>query len=303
MVEIIVKAFSFLIIIILGHVLKRKGIFNQSHGRFLATVIMNITLPCVLIMSMNTIDLKPLLLIAMLFGFIVNVIAMIVVERTSKGFDQTSKALAMINTPGYNIGTFALPFVQSFFPLSAIAYVILFDVGSAIMGLGGTFAYASIKLATGEKMTWKMIGRNLLASIPFDVYMILFVLTVFKIQVPKTVITLVSIPGNANAFLSMLMIGIILEVKLDFDHLKLIRKILINRYCLTMIFIMVVYLLLPVDLIFKKMLTLCLLAPVPSVAPVFSRKISDSPVPAAVNSISMIISIGLMTLFIVLTSI
>ena len=49
MLDILIKAFGFILIIVIGFLLKSKGICKREHGQFLSTIIMNITLPCALL--------------------------------------------------------------------------------------------------------------------------------------------------------------------------------------------------------------------------------------------------------------
>ena len=232
MIDILIKAFGFILIIVIGFLLKSKGICKREHGQFLSTIIMNITLPCALLSSINNLEITPVLLIALLIGFLGNVITNVAGYFITAKETPMNRALAMINMSGYNIGTFTLPFVQSFFPASAIAYVCLFDTGNALMCLGGTFTAASVVVSTDEKPTFHNIIKKLFSSIPFCTYIVLFFLSLFHIAIPNRVLMVTSIAGNANAFLAMLMIGIMLEIKLDFSEIKTIKKRFIDDYLL-----------------------------------------------------------------------
>ena len=53
-------------------------------------------------------------------------------------------AFAMLNLPGYNIGTFALPFTQEFLGPVGVLTTSLFDVGNACICLGGSHAMACL---------------------------------------------------------------------------------------------------------------------------------------------------------------
>lgn len=301
MIDILIKAFGFVLIIIIGFLLKSKGICKREHGQFLSTIIMNITLPCSLLSSINNLNITSTLLIALVIGFMSNVITNLVGYISSKKESPMNKAITMINMSGYNIGTFTLPFVQSFFPASAVAYICLYDTGNALMCLGGTYTIASMVVSSNEKPTIQSIVRKLFSSIPFCTYITLFFLSLLKISIPKQILSITSIAGNANAFLAMLMIGIMLELKLDLSEIKAIKKILFGRYTIAIISALITYFLLPIDIIAKKMIILGIFAPVSGVAPVFSTKIgSKSPVPAAVNSLSIIISICILTSLILL---
>lgn len=296
MLDIFIKALGFILIIVIGFLLKTKGICKREHGQFLSTIIMNITLPCALLSSINNLEITPILLIALLIGFLGNIITNVAGYLITPKETPLNRALSMINTSGYNIGTFTLPFVQTFFPASAIAYVCLFDTGNALMCLGGTFTAASTVVSNDEKPTFHSIIKKLFSSIPFCTYIVLFFLSLFHIAIPEQILSITSIAGNANAFLAMLMIGILLEIKLDFSQIKTIQKIIVTRYAISIVLSLCIYFLLPVDLVVRKMIVLCLFAPVSSVAPVFSSKLgSNSPVPAAVNSLSIIISIMILT--------
>lgn len=296
MLDIFIKALGFILIIVIGFLLKTKGICKREHGQFLSTIIMNITLPCALLSSINNLEITPILLIALLIGFLGNIITNVAGYLITPKETPLNRALSIINTSGYNIGTFTLPFVQTFFPASAIAYVCLFDTGNALMCLGGTFTAASTVVSNDEKPTFHSIIKKLFSSIPFCTYIVLFFLSLFHIAIPEQILSITSIAGNANAFLAMLMIGILLEIKLDFSQIKTIQKIIVTRYAISIVLSLCIYFLLPVDLVVRKMIVLCLFAPVSSVAPVFSSKLgSNSPVPAAVNSLSIIISIMILT--------
>jgi hypothetical protein len=296
MIDILIKAFGFILIIFIGFYLKSKGICKREHGQFLSTVIMNITLPCALLSSINNIKITFTLLIALFIGLFANIITNIVgyyISRNDKPMDQ---ALAMINMSGFNIGTFTLPFVQSFFPASALIYVLMFDTGNSLMCLGGTFSLASSVVNEDDKTSFYSIIKKLFSSIPFCTYIVLFILSLLHISIPQRILNVTSIAGNANPFLAMLMIGIMLEVKLDLSELKTIKKLIIARYTVCSIIALLIYVFLSVDTIMKKMLVLVMFAPVSGVAPIFSNKLgSKSPVPAAINSISIMISICILT--------
>lgn len=301
MIDLLIKAFGFVLIIIIGFLLKKHGICTREHGQFLSTIIMNITLPCALISSINNIEITYVLLFVLLIGFMGNIATIIVASLISQKEKPMDKALAILNMSGYNIGTFTMPFVQSFFPASSIIYVCLFDTGNSLMCLGGTFTIASLVASSQEKPTLTGIIKKLFSSIPFCTYIVLFLLSLFHIAIPSQVISITSIAGNANAFLAMLMIGIMVEIKLDFSEIKTIRKLLIYRYSVVAVLAFLVYFLLPFDLVVRQMIVLALAAPVSGVAPVFSNRLgSHSPVPAAVSSLSILISIAILTTLIII---
>ena len=99
------------------------------------------------------------------------------------------------------------------------------------MCLGGTYSAASTVVANEEKQSFKTVAKKLFSSIPFCTYIILFFLSLFHIAIPTQILTVTSIAGNANAFLAMLMIGILLEIKLDLSQIRLIKKNTFKPLC------------------------------------------------------------------------
>lgn len=155
------------------------------------------------------------------------------------------RALAMLNMSGFGIGTFALPFVQSFFPASYLTYVCLFDIGNSLLSLGGTYTLASIVARPDEKVSLKRVAKSLLSSMPFCTYIFIFFLVVCGIKIPDRILIVINIPGNANAFLCMLMIGIMLELKLRKSEFYSVWKYLCRRYAMVILFGICVFCLRP----------------------------------------------------------
>ncbi len=77
MADIIIKALGFVGIIILGYVLKDKGLFTKEHGRFLGKVIVNITLPCALLSSANTMNITWSLMLILVIVILSNVVPIV----------------------------------------------------------------------------------------------------------------------------------------------------------------------------------------------------------------------------------
>lgn len=103
MIDILIKAGGFILIIMLGFALKTKGVCTREHGSFLSTIIMNITLPCSLLSSINNLEITPILLVALACGFLGNVITNLSGYLIQKKESPMTRALSMINSSGYNI--------------------------------------------------------------------------------------------------------------------------------------------------------------------------------------------------------
>ncbi len=301
MIDVLIKALGFVIVIIIGFALKQFKILRKEDGYILATIIMNVTLPCALFSNANGITINAAMIVLIVIGILMNVMMVIVGYLTSAGKPAPTRAAYMINCSGYNIGNFVLPFVQAFFPGMGVAYLCMFDVGNALMGLGGTFAIASSIVNKQEKLSVKNVAKKLFSSIPFDVYIIIFFLALFKIRIPDGILSITNFIGAGNGFLAMLMIGLLLEIKISPNDFKDLIKILGIRLLGNFSLMFICYLFLPLPLLARQILTIALAAPISTVAAVFTKQCRyEGEVAAVANSISILIGIGVLVLLLLL---
>lgn len=300
MFDVLIKSLTFILIIVIGYTLKKVDVLKKSDANVVATIIMNITLPCALLTSANGIELDATILILIAIGIISNVVMIIIGYIVSIKDDAKMKGAFMINTSGYNIGNFVLPFVQSFFPGMGVVYLCSFDIGNALMGLGITYAVAD-HVASGENhFDIKELFKKLFSSIPFDVYVLIFILAIFKLQIPSPILTIASTIGAGNSFLAMLMIGLMLEIKVSPLEAKNVFKILGLRIVGTIV-VSLLTLLLPIPLLAKEIMIMAYCAPLSTVSAVFTRKIGyQGDMSATANSLSILVSIVCMVVLLLI---
>ncbi len=296
MLEVLIKSSGFVFIIILGFILKKVGFFKKEDGLFFSKVVMNITLPAALIANSSGMEINLITISIILIGLCCGFFNIFLAKYVNRKQSPTTRALSMINCSGYNIGNFAIPFAASFFDATGMIYMCMFDIGNAFMGLGGTYALARNEVDGRGRLDIKNLCSVLVRSIPFDVYLLLFILSLFNLTIPAPVTTIASMIGGANSFLAMLMIGIILEIKITRSQAKSVIKILGVRYVGNILLSIGVFFILPLPLLAKQMVTLILFCPISTVSAVYSKMIdNDDPAPALANSISILVSIATMT--------
>lgn len=301
MEAIFVKAIGFVLVILIGFVLKQLKVLDKRDGQTIATIIMNVTLPCALLCNASGVTLSVSMLLVLAIGTVSNLIMVLISYILSKKEGPLKQGYYMLNCSGYNIGNFAMPFVQTFFPGMGVAYLCMFDVGNSIMCLGGTYALAGSVSSSGKKLTVKTVLKKLFSSIPFDVYILIFVLAVFKIQLPEQILSIASFIGAGNGFLAMFMIGLLLEIKINPEEMKMVVKTLFIRLFFGAVLMMIVYFLMPLPLLARKIVVLAMAAPITTVAAVFSRNIGyRRDAPAIASSLSIIISILVLTILIMI---
>lgn len=296
MAEILMKAGSFIAIIILGYVLRRRGFFKEEDFYVLSRIVLKITLPAAIVTNFTGIDMKPSMLLMSLLGLGGGIILTGMAFLISAGKNGEEKAFNIINLTGYNIGNFTMPFAQSFLgPLGVVA-TSLFDSGNALVCLGGTYSVAV--MAKGEKGKFSImpIIKTLLSSVPFDAYLLMTVLSLLHLSLPAPMVSFTGIIANGNAFMAMLMLGVGFKMTLDKSRMGKIIQILFIRYSVSIALAAAFYFLLPFELEYRQALAILTLSPIASAAPAFTGDLDgDIGLASAVNSISIVISIVLIT--------
>lgn len=298
--EVLTKALAFILIIVMGYLLKKKGFFHASDFYLISKIVIRITLPAAIVSNFSRITMDNSLLLMVVIGLAANIVMVALGYLINAGKGREAKAFDMLNLSGYNIGNFTLPFVQSFLGPVGFATTSLFDAGNAVMCTGVTYTLASMVIGKGDKPSVKNILKSLFSSLPFDAYIIMTVLAILRIPLPSVVTSFAATVGSANAFLALLMIGIGFEIHMEKDKISTIAKLMTLRYGTAVLFALGAYFLLPFPLEVRQALAIVSFGPVSSVSPAFTGKLDgDVELSSAVNSLSIVLSIVTITLVLI----
>lgn len=294
MQDIWIRAGCFVAIILLGFFLRLVGVFKEGDFRVLSTITLKITLPASIVVSFAQMEIDPSMLTITLLGFGGGVVY-ILVALLLNARNRENRAFDVLNLPGYNIGLFAMPFVQSFLGPVGVVTTSLFDTGNAFICLGGSYGIAS-SIKAGKGFSIGRVLKALLTSVPFLSYIVMIVLNLTGVKMPAVILSFADIIKGANTFMAMLMIGVGFKLTASWKQLGHILKIVIVRYAVAAALGAVFYFLLPFDLEIRKTLTLLAFAPIGSAVPAFTNELkADVGLSSAVNSICIICSIVIMT--------
>jgi len=198
----------------------------------------------------------------------------------------------MLNLSGYNIGTFVIPFAQSFVGPAGVMTASIFDIGNAVICLGGAYSLADMVKA-GNGFSAKRIAKALSRSVPFMTYMIMLAMNLVRLPVPEFVLSVATIGSNANAFMAMLMIGVGFRLEADRAQVCTLARMLAVRYGLAGVFALAVYFLTPFALEVRQVLVILAFAPIGSAVPGFTNELGgDVGLSSALNSLSIVVSIA-----------
>ena len=229
MYDILIKAGCYIAIIVLGYVLKKRGFFGENAFPVISNIVVKITLPAAIVAGSSGKAISPSMLAITALGLGGGVLYMLAAGFLHRNMGKDKQAFAILNTPGYNIGTFAMPFTQSFLGPTGIITTSLFDVGNAFVCLGGAFGVASAVKA-GEGFNIRRIIRALSHSVPFLTHLMMVCLNLLGWVLPGPVVSFAEIIGNGNAFMAMLMIGVGFQLSGERSQFVDIIRILGTRY-------------------------------------------------------------------------
>ena len=291
METILTRAGCFIAIIIVGYLLRKFKFFPDETFAVLSKIVIKVTLPATIVLNYadREFDLSLLAIVAVGLGG--NLIYLAVTFLLGRRQKREDLVFDLINTPSYNIGTFTLPFVQSFLgPLGVIA-TSLFDTGNAFVSLGGSRAIAEM-VKSGKKFSFKRIGKALVRSMPFMTYIVMLFLCLTHIPVPGVVLDFAGIIANANAFLAMLLVGVGFHLELDWAHMGRIVKILSVRYGVAVVVGLFCWFVLPFALEVRQALVILAFSPTATASLAYTGELDgDVGLASALSSCSILCSI------------
>lgn len=292
MFGILLKSGSFVFIIVLGYILKKVGLFKERDYKIVASSVIYITLPAAVVTSFASNELDFSLIFAVFIGFVLNVAIFLISLCFCRKKNYRERVLWQNLVPGYSIGTFAMPFAQSFFSPAAVVATCLFDAGNAVMCCGGTYAITDSMLNKRRGGKVKLIAKRLLGSAPFVSYIVMFCVSLSGVKIPGAVLDFISPIASANAFLAMFMIGMMFDLKIEKSMRREVVAITVTRFITAVVAVVLLYLFLPFSNEIKQALIICTFAPVSTTSTVLAEKMGADPaVCACIYSLSIPISI------------
>lgn len=290
--NILLKCGCFIFLIVLGYILKSRGFFGPADYKIPVKIIMNITLPCAVIVSFASYQPDLSLLVLVGLGLGMNGLMLLVGFLFSRRYPRRTRAVWLNCVPSYNIGAFAMPFIQSFLAPASLVGTCLFDIGNALMCNGTTYAISRNILDNTKGLNLKRIGVTLLHSVPFLTYLAMLLVTVFQITIPGALVDFITPIANANAFLAMLMVGMMLDLKIEKAIFKEVAGMAAVRFAAAVTAALCAYFLLPMPLEIRQAVAITVFAPVSMVSTALTPDAGGDPaVAACVNSVSILICI------------
>ena len=283
-----------ILLIALGYLLKRINFIKSADSQVLSTLVLNVTLPSLVIVNLNSANLDLSFSILPIMMLIYGILAKVIMVALFRKYDNHVKGSVGMMAASLNIGLFAYPLVETIWPENGMIYFGMADIGGAIIMFGVTYFVGSYYSEGSDQFNFKFLGKKLISSVPLVTYIVMFILNMANIHLPKASIDFFTIISKANMPLSMILLGIMLSFRIEKQFLPIAVKYLIVHYGLGCIAGLLVHFFLPTsdDMIKTTLLIKWLLPVGVAIIPYSIQfKYKTLPLVGMVTNISIVISI------------
>lgn len=300
MSDVLVQALSLIAVIVLGGFLRRIKLLSKEDFPKLSKLMLGVTLPAALTWNFHQFQIDFSLLYIIFIGFGVNMVSAAAGYFFNRQKSPEEKAFAVLHGGSYNIGAFAMPYLNAFMGPESLIYSSLFDIGNAVSSAGVNYSWA-LGLAKGEKTSLRGFVLRMFHSPVFVTYIFLLFLQLFRLRLPEPIIHFAKLAGSGNTFLAMLIIGLGLELKLPRHKLKKAFGLLLRRYLLAVLFLFITWFGLPAGVSVRRTICVLYFAPLAAMISGFTAEADgDIELSSFINSITILVGIVAMPLLIAL---
>lgn len=250
------------LIIALGYILKQLNIIKEKDGEVLSRIIFNVTLPALIIVSINDMIIESSLFLLVIIGLLYGIIACLVGLIVFKNEDDKTKGMLTMLVAGFNIGLFAYPLVEGIWGKEGVQYFGMFDIGNSFIVFGVVYLIGNYYSSNEVKLNFKHSILKLFKSIPMVTYLVVFILAIYNIRLPDILLNISDIISSANMPLSFLLLGIYLSFSLDKTFKNQMLTVLMIRYGIGLIVGITLFFLLPLNEMFRYTVLLGLILPI-----------------------------------------
>ena len=120
-------------IIALGYVIKRLRILTENDAEVLARIILNVTMPALILTTFSRLTLEPSLLLLPVIGLFNGIFICVSSMLLFRGAERNRRGLLAMALPGANMGLFAYPLVEGIWGEAGLKYIAMYDVGTSLV--------------------------------------------------------------------------------------------------------------------------------------------------------------------------
>jgi predicted permease len=252
------------LIILMGYLLKRLGIFQEAGGEILAKAALNFTLPAVILLNIPKVAIDGTNILLPFIGLGCSALMALIGVFVFRGQSAPDRGLSMTAASGYNIGLFAIPLVAGLYGPAGIARFALFDLGNAfaIFGLSWFLAWYYSPCRNEQNFGIRGITKMFFGSIPFLAYLAAIAMNLTGLHIEGFAARFLEVPAAMNRGVSLLALGVLLRFRFPGETWKAILPSLVLRYSFGITVGGVLLFLLPIGVEYRVSVAGALIMPV-----------------------------------------
>ncbi|MFO7794562.1 MAG: AEC family transporter [Promethearchaeati archaeon] len=297
-----------LTIIFIGFLIKKLGFLTEDDGKIISKLVLNITLPALILEVFSNIEIYPTLILLPFLAFGYSLLVSGFTYMMYRNYPVRYKGLLMMVSVGFNIGLFAYPLIRGIWGEVGMEYIIMFDLGNSfsVFILGYTLGslYSPKIKPHEEKFNWKAIIKRVLSSVPLIALFLALIINLSGLILPLFLTDLLDILSRANMALTLLVLGIFIDFQFEKSDWKYVIRVLLTRYGFGLLIGFILLFILPFGLEFNALILVGLILPIGMSAIPFSVELGyDEKLTSTLVNLTNFISFGLMWLIVVLLGI
>lgn len=326
---------SAVLVIALGYVLRKTGLVTREHGTILAKLVINVTLPALILETLPGVELSFSLLFLPLLALAHSAVAFAAATLLFRRRPPAERGLMTMCSMGFNNGLFAFPIVMGIWGTEAVRMLAIFDVGNGLTVLGINYVVAGWfgglaaaraaagsgaggdaaelgdagavsgtgaepVLRVGEAL--QRIGRTLITSVPMVVFLFALVLNLAGWRFPAAVERGISTVADANGALALLVLGIFQSLRVRRSDWPVIVRVLGLRYAVGALLAVSSILLLGATPLYRQVLAIVFILPIGMTSIPFSVEFGlDTRLATTMVNLSIVVSFVIMWGVVVVT--
>ncbi|MHA1148524.1 MAG: AEC family transporter [Promethearchaeota archaeon] len=256
-----------LIIIAIGYMIKKLNLITEEEGKGIAKLIINITLPALVLDVITSLNLNPELFLLFFISFIYSLFVLSFGLIIFRNYPREIKGILLMTIIGFNIGLFAYPLIEGIWGLEGLQHIALFDFANAFVIFGICYVIAALfspknQGAENIKIDYRYIGRRLMTSVPLLSFILAVLLNLYGFQFTGFFSELIEVLSRANMALTLLILGIYLNFKFEKSEWMYVLKVLSIRYCFGLMVGIILFMILPFSLLYRTILLVALILPI-----------------------------------------
>jgi len=292
-------------IIFIGFLLKKFNILSEENGKVIVKIIFNITLPALIFNTLISINLDLSFILLPIIPLLFSSIVLFICFFIFKKYPKEIKSLILITVIGFNMGNFAYPLIDGIWGEQGLQYLVLFDLGNALVIFGMIAfiaSYYSKKNETNDaKTTLKNSFFRLFKSPPIIMMILALIINLSGLMIPLFLVDLLDTLSKANMALTLLSLGIYLNFKFEKSEWQNISKIIIIRYCFGFFVGLILFFILPFPLLYRTIVFISLILPMAMGTLLFTVEFEhDEKLAGIIGNLTLIISFIFMWIIILI---